>query len=65
MALTVPQFTLLREISARAQPVARSYAPAKQLVKLGMAEWKDAMCSDVLAITDEGRRILPQTEKGL
>ena len=59
MSLTPQQFTLLREIARREQPVAKSYAPAKALVRQGLAEWKDAMFCDVLSITEEGRRRLP------
>lgn len=57
-ALTKPQADLLRDIEAEDTPVSMSYAPAKALVKLGLASWKDAMFCDVLSITEAGRAAL-------
>lgn len=60
-ALTKPQADLLREIEPGSLPVSMSYAPAKALVKKGLAYWKDAMFCDVLAISDAGIAALEST----
>lgn len=56
--LTKAQASLLAKIAPRDQPIARHYAPAKVLAKLGLAVWVDAMFCDVLQITDKGRLAL-------
>lgn len=53
--LTLAQYCLLVDISDAPHPTASSYAPAKKLVELGLAEWVPGKYSDRLAITDAGR----------
>lgn len=57
-ALTKAQYFLLVEISDAPQATSSSYAPAKKLVEIGLAEWVPGKYTDHLAITDAGHTAL-------
>jgi hypothetical protein len=52
--LTKAQHAMLLEIRDMAQHVSDSYVPAKKLVALQLAEWRDVKFGRVLEITPAG-----------
>jgi hypothetical protein len=58
MKLTNPQFELLSEIRNERRHVSDSYAPAKKLVALGLAEFVYGKYGSILQITQAGYEAL-------
>jgi hypothetical protein len=56
--LTAKQRELLYDIEIGSCAVSQTYEPAKKLVALGLAEWKQGKFSDFLQITPAGRTAL-------
>lgn len=62
--LTKAQAQLLADICHHVQYVAENYAPAKKLVALGYAEWRELRYGTTLDPTPAGRSALKGPDHG-